>query len=345
MSILNYIGNNWKICNSPSEFTEGLFGQIILWPFELLPFLKKHSIYPDWDIKSKLYGEEPNFTVIPGVFDLAYTPHVSKVSQNINFMRIRNAYTQALGDDWSSLHELFFEYFKIPEKTKKFVDLIEIPYNTLGVHYRGTDKNKTEWDTNPVTQEEMLILVKNFLGEHSEISALFLASDEYSFIEKAKQQFFELPIINLGEVDFFKNSQERSKKSERALVDCILLSKCSYLLKCSSALSGFAKIINPDLKAYRISASKLFSDVPYFPEAYIPRLSSNNPDSQEILKKLFANDWSYNIELKKNFGNGFHSKVRFTCRQRFINRLVFFIHLFALIVLNLSRKIISSYNK
>jgi len=321
------IGKNWKINNSSSEFKEGLFGQIILWPFELLPFLQEHSIYPDWDIKSQLYGEAPTFTVIPGIFDIAYTPPVITESRTVSFTRIRDAYTQALGNDWNALHKLFFTYFKIPERTQRFVDSIEIPSNTLGVHYRGTDKNKAAWDTNPVTHEEMLTLIENFLIEHPEITTLFLASDEYSFVEKVKQQFLHLKSINLGKVGFFKESQDKSTKGEIALVDCILLSKCSYLLKCSSALSAFAKIINPELRAYRVAASKFFSDVPYFPEAYIPKLSSHNPVSQRILEKLFSNDWHDHTELRQRFDNTFQSKVRFTYYRRFINRLKFFVHL------------------
>ena len=320
------MNNTWKITSSPTELTEGLFGQIILWTFELLPYLEKKFIYPAWNITSILYGEEPEYTVIPGVLDLAYTRNTT-VRREVSFNLLREAYPYALGDDWNYLHKLFFSYFKIPERTLKTVDSVSLPLNTLGVHYRGTDKNKADWDTNPVSQEDLLILVTDFLSNHSEVTNLFIATDEYYFVEKARQQLPGLTIINLGEIDFFKESKFKTSKADRALVDCILLSRCNYVIKCSSALSAFTKILNPDLVIYRIAANKLFSDVPYFPDAYIPKLTSQNPKCQKILENLFENDWSHDKKASKCFGRGFQTKLRFSYYKRFKNRLKLLKHL------------------
>ena len=67
--------------------------------------------------------------------------------------------------------------------------------------------------------------------------------------------------------------------------DSLLLSKCKIVLKCQSALSAFSKIFNPDLEIYRITCCKLFSKVPYFPEAYIPKYIIKDQNNI-ILKKL-----------------------------------------------------------
>lgn len=151
----------WKITTSPNDLKEGLFGQVILWTFEVMPYLAEKSIFPEWDIKSKLYGAAPNYTVIPGVFDLAYTldGQINKVTK---LLALRASCTSTLGGDWDYLHQLWHSYFKVPERIKMAADQIGIPQNTLGIHYRGTDKNRTLHDTNPVSQKDFLTLVKRF---------------------------------------------------------------------------------------------------------------------------------------------------------------------------------------
>src|SRR6267143_2972039 len=246
---------SWKITSSPDELQEGLFGQIILWIFELLPYLEKKSILPIWDIKSRLYGTEPDYTVVPGVFDLAYAP-ADRAYQEVAFLRLRDAYISVLGGDWHYMHRLWQSYFRVPARIETAADQVNLDANALGVHYRGNDKNQSASDTNPISQEDFLALVKDFLKRESHIKTVFVATDEFSFVENARRQLAALRIVNLGEVGFHKATQNLPRKGDRALLDCVVLSRCRWVLKCSSALSGFAKVLNPRLEAYRVSASK-----------------------------------------------------------------------------------------
>lgn len=313
---------SWKITTSPSELEEGLFGQIILWTLEILPYLEKHLIFPHWDIKSKLYGTEADNTVIPGLLDLAY-PSPKPPHQNIRLLSLRQKHASILGGDWVYIHNLWHAYFKIPDRIMAEAEAVDLPPNTLGIHYRGNDKNSALWDTNPVNQDDFLILVKDFLKWHQNITSVFVATDEFSFVEHAKRQLFPLNVINLGEVNFHKSSQNSLKKGDRALLDCLLLSKCQYLIKCSSALSGFAQVLNPQLESYRISASKLFTDIPYFPDAYIPRLTSTDPVCTKILEEQFANDWLDHPYARFRFNHTFKTQVRYgalTKLKRWLSR-------------------------
>jgi hypothetical protein len=108
-------------------------------------------------------------------------------------------------------------------------------------------------------------------------------------------------------------------KGDHALLDCLLLSRCRYLLKCQSALSGFSKVLNPRLEAYRLSANKLPSwswGNPYFPDAYLPKLTSKNPECQKILDDLFTDDWTLDRVAAKKFGGSF----KYRLRKRYMRR-------------------------
>ena len=56
-----------RIVSQPWENPEGLFGQIFLWVFEILPYLYEHPIFPDWRIPTAHYG-----LVNPTALDSAY---------------------------------------------------------------------------------------------------------------------------------------------------------------------------------------------------------------------------------------------------------------------------------
>jgi hypothetical protein len=310
---------NCAIVTSADDLSEGLFGQVILWTFEVLPYLARHGIYPAWNIKSKLYGSAPDYTVVPGVVELAYTPpRVIDAQLHLNDLRAKHV--RVLGGDWHHLHALWKSYFAVPGRVLRAADDAAIPSCTLGVHYRGTDKNQASWDTNPVSQDDFLTLVEGFLKEHPDVTSVFVASDEFSFVSHAQQRLAPIPVINLGEVGFHKSGRNDSQRGDRAMLDCVLLSRCRYMVKCSSALSGFAKVLNPSLEAYRVAASKLFADIPYWPEAYIPRLSSADPHCAAILEKQFAGDWRENREARGKFEKPFCARPRYTRTQRLIAR-------------------------
>lgn len=316
--------NCWKITTSLDELKEGLFGQVILWTFEILPYLVKKSIFPVWDIKSRLYGIEPEYTVIPGVFDLVYTP-TDQTNKLVKLLALRAGHTSFLGGDWRSLHVLWHTFFKVPDRINVAADQIGIPKSTLGLHYRGTDKNLSLWDTNPVSQNDFLTLVQRFLKDHQDIKTIFIATDDFSFVHNARQKFAQIEVINLGDTGFHKASHGVPKKADRALLDCVLLSRCRWVLKCSSALSAFAKVLNPELEIYRISASKIFTDIPYAPEAYVPKWTSSDPECRKILEKLFVDDWLDHPMISQQFGSTLQTRYRYTTYNRFRNKLTFFI--------------------
>ncbi len=301
-----------RISTGPEELREGLFGQIILYIMEILPELHDKQIYPCWEIRSLKYGSAPDYLVLPGVVDINYEP-VEKEYRTIDLEDVRKKFIQVLGDDWEYMNMLWNTYFRIPERVIERADRFGDLSGALGLHFRGTDKNQVFGQTNPVSHDDFLTLVDDFLKSHPEIDTIFLATDEFTFVQRVEEACPGKKVMNTGEVTLFwdlSNESENPKKGDHAMLDCLLLSRCRYVIKCQSALSGFSKVINPGLEAYRISANKMSMDIPYFPDAYFPRLQSSDPECQKILSRLFKDDWLDNRKAHEKFGKPFRTMNR-----------------------------------
>ena len=299
-----------KITAKPGDLTEGLFGQVFLWIFEILPWLQQNGhTTPSWSICSTLYGTPPYCEIIPGLLE-PVSSQLSAHERTVTLFELRCHACSILGGDFRYAHDLWHSYFRIPQKILEKADCIALPDSTLGVHYRGTDKNTADWDTNPVSQDDFLTLVEDFVSTRQKIVCLFIATDEPSFILTAKMRFPYLTIVNISPGEFHKNGNFSETKGSNALLDCVLLSRCNYVLQGCSALSAFAKVLNPSLEIYRVAASKMFGDFPYFPTAYISRMSSNNLECRKILDRLFTDDWYNNPGARETFGAPFGARAR-----------------------------------
>ncbi len=311
--------NNEGICifNTPSEMKEGLFGQVFLFVFEILPFLYERSIFPAWEIGSTLYGPEPDCVTIPGALDLAYEAP-QKILQRIPLSQLRDRHSQVLGNDWDELGRIWKAYFRVPKRIVEQADALPALQHTLAVHYRGTDKQTVGWDSNPISQDDFLVLVQDLLAQRSDLTSIFAATDEFSFVAKLKQ-ITQLPVLNLGEISFHKAGDTNPEiRADRALLDCLLISRCRVALETSSALPSFAKILNSSLDIYRASASKLFADIPYFPVAYIPPVPVASVAGRSIIERTMEGDWSTDSRARR-FHKLFARRPRQPLKHAFYN--------------------------
>ena len=67
--------------------------------------------------------------------------------------------------------------------------------------------------------------------------------------------------------------------------------------------------------------------IPYFPDAFIPKLTSTNPECSQILKNLFTDDWLDNLDNNEStiWKSVFKSQMRFTKYEKVKNLVNFFI--------------------
>jgi hypothetical protein len=293
-----------RISCKPEELDEGLFGMVFYHAFQVLPYLYAQKIFPKWELRTKHYGDPPDFLTIPGVLDLTYDPPEGPY-RTLSLFELRRRHAHVLGNDWVALNRIWNAYFKVPRRVLEQADAIFPQGKILGIHYRGTDKQTTSWDSNPISQQQFLILIRDFLAHRGDFDVIFAATDEYSFVEQLRRST-SLQVISLGEVEFHlaaEHTTTRAEKADRAMLDCVLLSRCQCVLETSSALPSFAKLLNPALEIYRCAASKLFGKLytktPYFPVAQIPILPVRSAESTEILRRTMDLDWTYDLDMKK----------------------------------------------
>lgn len=295
---------NLCITSAPEELEQGLFGQAFYYICQVLPYLHEREIYPAWQLRTLHYGDAPDFLTIPGALDLAYEPPVGPY-RTISLSELRRRHSHILGNDWAALNRMWNKYFRIPRRVLLQTDAIFPKGHVLGVHYRGTDKQTTTWDSNPISQNQYITLIQDFLEQRPEFDTIVAATDEHSFVANLRS-CINLPVVALGEVEFHLSAEHtvtRAEKTDRAMLDCVLLSRCECLIETSSALPSFAKLLNPALEIYRCAASKLFgklyTKMPYFPVAHIPVLPVERPESTGILLLTMKDDWIFAAETKK----------------------------------------------
>lgn len=231
--------------------------------------------------------------------------------------------------DFQLAQRLFFHFFKLPMVVLDTVDTFFAPYDgqkIVGLHYRGTDKLIDPW-TNPVSEELFLQTALDLIREKEGVDLVFLASDEQRIISHAKR-VLPLPVISFpqkrkytnpsvvgspeiggqetsllntsrGRQDFeplFRGNQpnENTAIGRNAIIDSLLLSRCKYLLKCHSALSGWSKIWNPQLEAYRVAAFK----TDWFPDAFIPLYQSSDRKLASALLEVQKGEMDLDKKLR-----------------------------------------------
>lgn len=303
-----------------SKIGGGLFGHVMYHVFQILPYFYENRLQPMWEICASQYGSPPDFLTVPGAFDLAYTPDPGSYKR-ISLPDLRRQQGRILGNDWPELNRIWNTFFRVPPRILARAESVLPSGRSLGIHYRGKEKLTTLDDSNFFSQEDYLVLIREFLSTRSgDFDSIFAATDEYPFVEKLRA-ITDLPVINLGEVEFYRDSNlntTRQELTDRAVLDCVLLSRCRTVVLTSSALSSFAKVLNPAIEIYRCAASKLFEDVPYFPVAFIPVIPVKSEQSIAVLRNSMAGDWTYDRKYMSRYNRTFTQIRRKPLRQFFL---------------------------
>lgn len=215
----------------------------------------------------RLGGAAPNRTFrISRITDIAQT-------------RLSSAYAGRM--TLAEANRLLRKYLALKDDIRTYVDAFADTHfagrRILGVHYRGTDKSL---EASPVPWDFCEQTIRNYLARHPGIDGLFVASDETPFIDWIESRFPDLDVSfhadtersrNRKAIHTTANEGNNYMKGKEALVNCLLLSRCSALIRTASFLSGWASVFNPALPV--VLMNKPYRDKLWFPDAHVARIS------------------------------------------------------------------------
>jgi hypothetical protein len=272
------------------NFEVGLFC-IISYILKVLPIIEeknidKQNIY--WDITTLYYGN-----IFPNIleYEMINNYEMIKNDENTEIIDLEDITCgfssqekkYHIGNDFLGLNKLFFKYFTIPQHIVNIVNTYDLTHY-LGLHYRGTDKFTDPEMNTPISIYEYKIIIDSYINVNN-ITHIFLSTDEGELLSYFSTKYPSITIKIARDMRgdlFWKNPINYTNNAREAMVDLLCLSKCNTILKTSSALSSYAKIINPNINIYRINASiYTINDTPYFPDSYIPLLECNEKYSAE----------------------------------------------------------------
>jgi hypothetical protein len=140
-----------------------------------------------------------------------------------------------------------------PAVEKKVQDFINENFTAdfiLGIHFRGTDKYL---ESPRVPYEIMVCEINKVIAElNLQNYQLFVATDEMGFITYLEAMYpgkviYTSAIRSATGNAIHVTSGNNHRKGEEAIVDCLLLSRCNYLLRTSSNLSLCSTFFNPNI--------------------------------------------------------------------------------------------------
>ena len=185
---------------------------------------------------------------------------------------------------------LFDKYFSfnsiILEEVDSFCNKWFSGKQVLGVHYRGSDK-ATEAPV--VSLDSLSNHIVEILKNNPEINLIFVSSDEKKTIQYLSDLHLPAPVVfrediirsEDGEQIHLMKQNSKSVINRDAMVNCLLLSRCDYLLKNASLLSDCSVIFNPKLKVSVISAP--YAHATWWPTSEINKYALLNDKKNMII--------------------------------------------------------------
>lgn len=349
---------NWKLLDRDKlrlkpriTMNKGFFSAFA-YIHQCLPYLEKEYFNKDIFLNimyySHNYGNYPNFQVIGDVIQLNYIPSINTETKQFEELTCfgdlcrkicgtqqkheNTTEYHSFKNDFTLANEYLFKYFKFnPSITKRVQQFTKQFSNkkVLGLHYRGTDKNKVNWVTH-ISIDEFIIVIDHHL-KHIQYDAIFISTDDFQFIDKMNDRYNQKYVIlyydeeknsddknsiHLNRLKVIENKIEKIKSCkddmdklvilehelktetqynrmlfENVVVNSFILSKCDLVLKTHSQVSAYSKVFNPELEIYRVNACQ----EGYWPDSHIPLYEYQNIDDtevKEVLRDKLENEFS-----------------------------------------------------
>jgi hypothetical protein len=270
--------------------TVGFFSQMV-WCLYILQYCERYSLVPDLRLTGDSYLDPrrgPNW--LQYYFDATGPMNTEEIASRVRYTKKISRWRQLGPPILSGLSledgaRILYKYLHPKPHISRIVDDFWAAMGSkgpvVGVHFRGTD----HWEEAPrVSYEHCLNVLKDYLHAHQAIEAVFVATDEQAFVDFIKKSMNRsVPVYSHN--DYYRSTDSDNQpvfrkavgeggyeKGEDALVNALLLSKCSTLIRTTSCLSGWASIFNPGLKV--ILLNRPYDNTLWYPETEVFRRSN-----------------------------------------------------------------------
>jgi GT2 family glycosyltransferase len=144
-----------------------------------------------------------------------------------------------------------------PHVAQKVDDFVRAHFGdgkVIGVHMRGTDKGTASLPRHLmriVKPQEYFKYIDDYTQENSP-AKIFVATDQQQFLSQVRNRYGGRVLSYdakraTGLLNPFQVKGDGYRKGEDVLIDCLLLSRTNFLLKCTSAVGEIAFYFNPAL--------------------------------------------------------------------------------------------------
>lgn len=153
------------------------------------------------------------------------------------------------------------------DEVDHFVERHMLGHPVIGVHVRGTDKGAAGCMPamrDIVPPEEYVPEIDAYLRDHPG-GRVFVATDQRQYIQFLREYYGDIVLS----YDSLRSSDNRApfeletagnyRKGWDVLIDALLLSRCDFLLKCSSHVGETALWFNPELESIDMNYKRLES--------------------------------------------------------------------------------------
>jgi hypothetical protein len=258
----------------------GFFGQLS-WCLHIFQYCERHGLIPDLRLTGKVYLDQTNgLNWLDHYFDLMQPITLEEITKRVRYTKKISDLVQmgppiapqmSLDDGARLLRKYLRPKPHISKIVEDYWISLGIEGPVLGVHFRGTDKSEGP----RVSWQHCLRTLEDYLRNDYTIKAVFVASDEQGFIDFMKKSVTSPPVYSHD--DHYRSNSDRPihtdlkngayEKGEDALVNALLLSKCSIVIRTTSFLSAWASIFNPELKV--VLVNKPYDKYLWYPESEI----------------------------------------------------------------------------
>lgn len=264
----------------------GFFAQLN-WCLYILAYCEQHRLHPQIRLTGAQYSDLADHDWLHDFFDDNLEPS-SKTGVRTSSLSIRHIgetrfaalYAPSMTIEWA--HRLFTTYFRVKPDIESYVTSFaakEFGCGAIGLHFRGTDKRL---EAEPVGWPRCFNAVTKLAADHPQLKKVFVSSDDPLFIEWFSREAtgtFSVVVHPDEERSHDQQAIHTSstgsgrRKGFEALVNCLLLSRCTALIRTASFLSGWSSIFSPLLPITLLNEP--FTHVRWFPDRELIHRSDN----------------------------------------------------------------------